>query len=647
MRYILLFILTVISAKGIIAAQPAEIPPDSLLTAESNSTENGTALVCQLPGETSDDFTASAESNSPENGTALVCSLPGEISDDFTASVESSSSESETISAFGQPLEAESNSSESETISVFGQPLDYVINETNVRGFITSLKDNFPVQLGAFRVKFNAEAFFYEVKRHIDANAIMFRENGWYKIRISGNPVPEESGTTRAGAAGTETGTAGAAGTWTGTANTEVPETAVEPGNSASGKTLLACADYYDGPLSAETVSDTSEVLPSPATAEESKVSFIIKPPGNLLIGNNSPWLKRITYFGKSLELINALIVTILFSICTMILLLIFILFNRRRMERKQKLHQYLMEKYQELIIDYLFGTAIPEDFRSIASDTYRRQVLIDQMIDVSINLKGEEAKMLLGLYKHLGLDRDSERRARDRRWHKKIKGFRELAFMNIKSANESIYKALNSSNEILRMEAQIALVRLGDDKPFDFLDKLERPFSLWEQISLHELIVQHNLPLPEFSRWLNSPNPTVAIFALRMIREFKQSDAEEAVHGILMHPDPDVRKLAIQVAGDMNMRSTLETMKHMYKFQDYDVCLEIIRSMGKMPDLSLLGFLKLVLDKEDDVQLQIEATKAIENNGEEGVKVLVKIMKSEYKNYNIIVRHVLDRRIY
>ena len=32
---------------------------------------------------------------------------------------------------------------------------------------------------------------------------------------------------------------------------------------------------------------------------------------------------------------------------------------------------------------------------------------------------------------------------------------------MNIKDANEAIYKALNSSNEILRMEAQIALVRL------------------------------------------------------------------------------------------------------------------------------------------------------------------------------------------
>jgi hypothetical protein len=330
-----------------------------------------------------------------------------------------------------------------------------------------------------------------------------------------------------------------------------------------------------------------------------------------------------------------------------MLTLLIIILMNRRRMEREARLHQYLLEKYQGLIVDYLFGTASPDDFRPIASDSYRRQVLIDEMIDVSINLKGEEAKKLLGLYKHLGLDRDSIARARSLQWHKKIKGFRELAFMNITDGNDALYKALNSSNEILRMEAQIALVRLSDKDPFEFLSHLLRPFSLWEQITLHELLIQHNIQVPSFSKWLTSPNPTVVMFALRMIREFKQKDAEDGVRQALMHSDPLVRQLAVQVAGDMEFRSNLETMKRMYKNQEYSVCLEIVKAMGKMPDLSMLGFLKLVLDKEDDVQLQIEATKAIENNGEEGVKTLVKLMKSEYKNYNIIVRHVLDRRIF
>ena len=364
------------------------------------------------------------------------------------------------------------------------------------------------------------------------------------------------------------------------------------------------------------------------------------------LFKGENHWLNKKNYFKKSLVFVNALIAAIIISITTMIILLVIILLNRKRMEKEEKLHQYLLEKYQSLIINYLFGNASPEEFRSIASDTYRRQVLIDQMVDVSLNLKGVESKKIQSLYKLLSLDKDSIARAYNQRWHIKIKGFRELAFMNIKDANVALYKALNSKNEILRMEAQIALVRLCDDNPFEFLSHLTSHFSLWEQITLHDLIIQHNIPLPSFQKWLTSPNPTVVTFALRMIREFEQRESEENVRKILIHPDPSVRYLAVQVAGDLDMRSTLETMKHMYKNQEYKICLEIIKSMGKMPDISMMGFLKLVIDKEDDVQLQIEATKAIKNNGEKGVKALVKLMSSEYKNYNIIIKHVLDRRI-
>ena len=330
-----------------------------------------------------------------------------------------------------------------------------------------------------------------------------------------------------------------------------------------------------------------------------------------------------------------------------MIVLLIVILLNRARMEREERLKQYLSETYQSMIIDYLFTGASSDQFRQIASNSFRRQALIDQMIDVSVNLKGDAEEKLRGLYLYLGLDSDSVKKAHDLRWHKKVKGFRELAFMNIKDANYTIYQALNSKNDILRMEAQIALVRLSEKDPFGFLFELKKPFSLWEQITLHELIIQHDLPVPDFRKWLHASNPTVVMFALRMIREFKQRDAENDLREILEHPSMKVRRLAVQVAGDLDMRSTLEPMKKMYKSQDYLTCIEILRAMAKMPDTSLLGFLKLVLDKEDDVQLQIEATKAIENNGEEGVKALVKLMKSEYKNYNIIVRHVLDRRIF
>jgi HEAT repeat protein len=506
-------------------------------------------------------------------------------------------------------------------------------DEAKIDYLVSMSAEDYPIQVGAFRLKSNAERFYGKISEILGKGVTILEEDGYYKIRVAGlsrdriaslTGKPDEPAQVPDAPRAillsfkTDTGT-------------------IIPGSPDTVREMAALQE------SNPPVQEQSQTSDTTVTAGQAK-----SPLGRLFILNvNSPWLERINYFGKSFAFVNVLIITIAICIFMMIVLLAVILFNRTRMEREEKLKQYLAETYQSMIIDYLFTGSSPDKFLEIASDNYRRQALIDQMIDVSVNLKGDAEEKLRNLYLYLGLDSDSIKRAHDYRWHKKIKGFRELAFMNIKDANFTIYKALNSKNDILRMEAQIALVRLSEKDPFGFLFELKKPFSLWEQITLHELIIQHDLPVPSFKKWLRASNPTVVMFALRMIKEFKQRDAEDDVREIIEHPSPKVRRLAIHVAGDLEMRSTLESMKRIYKEQDYHTCIEIIRAMAKMPDTSLMGFLKLVLDKEDDVQLQIEATKAIENNGEEGVKTLVKLMKSEYKNYNIIVRHVLDRRIY
>lgn len=511
--------------------------------------------------------------------------------------------------------------------------------ELTVGGLVSLSNGNFAIQMGAFSHKSNAETLRIRLMEMLDKPVDVIEEGDLYKVFINSH--------------------------LRGTAPSLFVPVSFNVISDRVNRHETVLQKKSDEKAADEKVkkgepTDTASVASTPVLLKADSAGFIQTGPeaerpanydqnrhGFFFLRGDSPWLTRYNYFGKSVALVNALIFTIIASFASMIILLIVILLNRTRMEKEERLRQYLLEQYQSLIIDYLFGNEGPDAFRKIASDNYRRQVLVDQMIDVSVNLKGDTGEKLVKLYKDLELDRDSIERAHSHKWHKKVKGFRELAFMGIREANDEIYKALNSRNEILRMEAQIALVRLNGKDSFEFLSRMRRPFSLWEQITLHDLILQHDIPVPDFQRWLTSPNSTVVMFALRMIREFRQKDSEPEVRKVLLHRDPRVSKLALEVAGDLDMRSTLDTMKRMYKFQDYNNCLEIVRSMGKMPELSMMGFLKLVLDKEDDVQLQIEAVKAIENMGEEGVKALVKVMKSEYKNYNIIVRHVLDRRIY
>ena len=386
-------------------------------------------------------------------------------------------------------------------------------------------------------------------------------------------------------------------------------------------------------------------------TGQEQVFQVVSEREGDILLNRRGSIL--LERFEKSPVFITILYAVIAYSILTLIILLIIILLNRRKMKREGMQREELKEQYQELLMEYLFEeqdqAGLLESLNQIASNPFSRQILIDQMIDLSINLKGEIKEKTRALYLLLGLDKDSLEKAYSKKWHKNVKGFRELAFMNIRDAVDRILECLNSNNEIVRMEAQIAMVRLSDENPYRFLDFMEKPFSEWEQLTLHELVIQHELPVPPFKQWFSSQNLSVVLFALEMAAWFKQSDSGREVMALFDHQDEIVRRTAFRVAGEIGLKDALPVLKERFQEEDYLNKLEILKTFVNLPDAANLDFLKSVLDKEDDVQLQILATKAMENTDEPGISMLIKLMKSksEYKNYQIIIRHVLDGRIY
>ena len=393
---------------------------------------------------------------------------------------------------------------------------------------------------------------------------------------------------------------------------------------------------------------DVADSLPADSTVVDTTMTA--QAPGEVL----SAYARRILVrFEKSPLLVTILYIVILYSIITLITLLIIILLNRTRLQREEVLTEYLLERYQLLLMNYLFDEEHQVlaflELDEIADNHVNRQVLIDQMIDLSVNLRGEIKEEIQQLYLRLGLKRDSLEKAYSRKWHQNVKGFRELAFMNIRDANEQIMKSLNASNEILRMEAQIAMVRLSDGNPYEFLHMLKKPLSLWEQVTLHEMQIQHNLAVPDFKQWFSSENISVVIFALEMVAWYKQRGVGKELMELFEHENEQVRFTAFKVCGEIRLKMVFPAMVHRYPEETFKNKLKILLSFAKMPDEKYLKFLKSVLDTEEDVQLQIQATKAIENTGEPGISMLIKLMKSksEYKNYQIIIRHVLDGRIY
>ncbi|MDA3821256.1 MAG: HEAT repeat domain-containing protein, partial [Bacteroidales bacterium] len=346
---------------------------------------------------------------------------------------------------------------------------------------------------------------------------------------------------------------------------------------------LLVC--LLNGPSIAIIAQDTIPAVDSTiyATATMEDVQQSIR------AYSNAKLQRLYTIFGKSPRLIIFLYVIIIYSIIAMTILTVFILFNRRKIQDEIELKERLSILYQQLLIDYMFEEEkqkeIFKNLRRIASSKFKRQVLINQIIELSVNMQGESKADLKEIYIELGLKSDSLKKAYSKKWHENVKGFRELAFMNIRSANDHIIKCLNSKNEILRMEAQISLVRLSDDNPYLFLDYLEKPLSLWEQISLHELLVQHEMNVPDFSQWFESKNLSIVIFSLEMTSWFKQIESVEGVIMLMSHENERVRKSAVETSGALGMKAVLPHLEKMYREESFFIRYEILKAFGKVSD--------------------------------------------------------------
>ena len=370
---------------------------------------------------------------------------------------------------------------------------------------------------------------------------------------------------------------------------------------------------------------------------------------------NESLWMLEFSLFGHAFRMVHILIGFISTFVGAMIILLGIILGNRWRMEKRQKIKDDLLVRYQELVLDYLYLDDRDVKFayrrlKELTNSKFKRQLLLNQIVDVAKNLKpGDALDKIQTLFYALKLDKTTFRKIKFGAWHQKIKGIKEICALSLSDKRDLFYKYANSKNDILRMEAQTGLVELSrfDEKsnPFDFLTDLTLPFSRWEQIALHQVMIDRDINAPDFLNWLFSDNSTIITFCLRMIREYNQVENADWVKNLAWHDDENVRQLAYEVMGDLKFVTELKEIRKLFKDETLDNQREMIRSMRKVSDPSLTKFLKRVIDSEDDAQILVEAVRGIkESKG--GKAELDKMLKDTYKNYNIIIKHVRDRKI-
>jgi hypothetical protein len=251
------------------------------------------------------------------------------------------------------------------------------------------------------------------------------------------------------------------------------------------------------------------------------------------------------------------------------------------------------------------------------------RQVMITELINGKKGLSGTAATNLVLLYRQLGLERDSLDKLASRKWHLQAQGIQELAVMEQRSYVTRLYRFTNAHNEVVRREAQAAIVQLYGFEGLRFLEIIDTPLSEWQQIQLLRLL-QHATGMPQGNilRWLDSANETVRIFTLKLVAEQHLQELAPKLRECLQDSCQEVRLQAVRCMRELGATDSCPNLVTAYPAETPAVQLAILHTLGHIGTEAEVEFVGTQLSAPDN-SIKLEAARALVRLGDAGLKYL------------------------
>ena len=241
-----------------------------------------------------------------------------------------------------------------------------------------------------------------------------------------------------------------------------------------------------------------------------------------------------------------------------------------------------------------------------LMQDKHFRKLLVNEIMSAKKNISGISADNLKHLYVQLGLEKYALNNLNSSRWYIKAKAVQELTIMDMSEFFDQIYSYTDDKNDLVRMEAQSALVQFKGFDGLRFLDTITSPISNWQQIKLLQQL-SHLPPSDiDMSPWFKSPNSSVVVLALKLARNYHRFELHDDIVSCLDNSDPWVRIEAIYC---LNEIYTDETSDHLISrflneiLKNQLAILKVLQTIGT--DKDVLFLLDLLTFENDEIKIQ------------------------------------------
>jgi hypothetical protein len=234
------------------------------------------------------------------------------------------------------------------------------------------------------------------------------------------------------------------------------------------------------------------------------------------------------------------------------------------------------------------------------------RQIMIDEMLKLKKNLSGTGVKDLYTLYDKLGLHEDSYNKLTSKKYQLMVMGIRELSEMNCKTYYRSIYRCTNHAKEDVRIEAQVAVVRLFGVTGLKFLSRVTYTISEWQQMTLLHLLNNMKNEKPKgIETWFKSENISVIIFSLRLAEKYNCFELLKEIQEFLHHPNDTVKIQSVSCMRNIYDENSELLLTAYYRIVTKSVKMIILDVLQSLASEQSIPFLYQQL-ADDDTEIRL-----------------------------------------
>ncbi len=259
---------------------------------------------------------------------------------------------------------------------------------------------------------------------------------------------------------------------------------------------------------------------------------------------------------------------------------------------------------------------------KKLMHNKHSRKFVTGEILSAKKNMTGTASDNLKQLYQQLGLDKYALKSLKSRLWHIKAKAIQELTVMEMSEYVNQLYAFTNDQVELVRMEAQTAIVQFNGFEGLRFLDIITYPISDWQQIKLLQQLA-HVPPVNiSIDGWLRSENNSVVVFALKLARNYHRFELHDDILLCLDHADQNVRLEVINYLCEIYTDDTTDELISRFLKEDFKNQLAMIKAMQNIGSEKDILFLLSLLDNESH-EMKLTAARALAKIGKSGLASL------------------------